>query len=110
MELKYKLNDRPATGQLLLYSLQWFALAIAVVTTSMFVSTGSPAEKVFYAQKAFALMGTATIIQVLWGHRLPIVVGPASVLLVGIITALSSQGAEPNTNKIYTAINDSASA
>ena len=104
MELKYKLNDRPATGQLLLYSLQWFVLAIAVVITSLFISIGSPAEKILYAQKVFALMGLATVVQVFWGHRLPIVVGPASVLLVGIITALSSQGAEPNTNKIYTAV------
>ena len=104
MELKYKLNDRPATGQLLLYSLQWFVLAVAVVVTSLFISTGTPAEKILYAQKVFALMGITTIVQVIWGHKFPIVVGPAAVLLVGIITALSSQGAEPNTNKIYTAI------
>lgn len=104
MELKYKLNDRPATGQLILYSLQWFVLAVAVVVTSLFISTGTPAEKILYAQKVFALMGITTIVQVLWGHRLPIVVGPAAVLLVGIIAALSSQGAEPNTNKIYTAV------
>ena len=104
MKLKYNLNDRLPMGQLLMYSLQWFVLAVAVVVTSMFIAVGSPAERVFYAQKAFALMGFATIVQVLWGHRLPIVVGPASVLLVGIITALASQGGEVNTNKIYTAI------
>lgn len=91
-------------GQLLMYSLQWFVLAVAVVVTSMFIAVGSPAERVFYTQKAFALMGFATIVQVLWGHRMPIVVGPASVLLVGIITALASQGGEVNTNKIYTAV------
>ena len=104
MKLKYNLNDRLPMGQLLMYSLQWFVLAVAVVVTSMFIAVGSPAERVFYAQKAFALMGFATIVQVLWGHRLPIVVGPASVLLVGIITALASQVEEVNTNKIYTAI------
>lgn len=104
MELKYGINDRPKTGELVLYSLQWFILAIAVVTTSIFVATGSPAERVLYAQKVFALMGAATFVQVLWGHRLPIVVGPAAVLLVGIITALASQGDAVNTNKIYTAI------
>lgn len=104
MELKYGLNDKPAVGQLLLYSLQWFVLAIAVVVTSLFISTGTPAEKILYAQKVFALMGITTVVQIFWGHRLPIVVGPAAVLLVGIITALSSQGAEPNTNKIYTAV------
>ena len=88
----------------MLYGLQWFVLAIAVVVTSLFIAVGSPAERVLYAQKVFALMGVATIIQALWGHRMPIVVGPAAVLLVGIITALASQGEAVNTNKIYTAV------
>lgn len=104
MQLKYGIDDRPRAGELILYSLQWFVLAIAVVITSIFIATGSPAERVLYAQKVFALMGVATIAQTLWGHRMPIVVGPAAVLLVGIITALASQGEQINTNKIYTAI------
>lgn len=104
MNLKYGIDSRPSVGPLLLYGLQWFVLAIAVVVTSLFIAVGSPAERVLYAQKVFALMGAATIIQALWGHRMPIVVGPAAVLLVGIITALASQGEAVNTNKIYTAV------
>lgn len=104
MNLKYGVDDCPKWGPLILYSLQWFVLAIAVVTTSLFIAVGSPAERVLYAQKVFALVGFATIFQVLWGHKMPIVVGPASVLLVGIITALASQGDMVNTNKIYTAV------
>ena len=104
MNLKYSIDSRPPFGQLMLYSLQWFVLAIAVVVTSLFIAVGSPAERVLYAQKVFALMGVATIIQAMWGHRMPIVVGPASVLLVGIITALAAQGDAVNTNKIYTAV------
>lgn len=104
MDLRYKLDERPPLGQLLMYSMQWFVLAVAVVITSLFIAVGSPAERVLYAQKVFALMGVATIVQALWGHRMPIVVGPASVLLVGIITALAAQGEMVNTNKIYTAL------
>ena len=104
MTLKFGIDDRPRFGQLMLYSLQWFVLAIAVVTTSLFIAVGPPAERVLYAQKVFALMGITTILQVFWGHRLPIVVGPAAVLLVGIITALASQGAETDTGKIYTSL------
>ena len=99
MNLKFGIDDRPRFGQLMLYSLQWFVLAIAVVTTSLFIAVGPPAERVLYAQKVFALMGITTILQVFWGHRLPIVVGPAAVLLVGIITALASQGAETDTGR-----------
>ena len=104
MNLRYTIDSRPPFGQLMLYALQWFVLAVAVVVTSLFIAVGSPAERVLYAQKVFALMGVATILQAMWGHRMPIVVGPAAVLLVGIITALASQGAEVNTNKIYTAV------
>lgn len=104
MNLKYGIDSRPSVGPLLLYGLQWFVLAIAVVVTSLFIAVGSPTERVLYAQKVFALMGATTIIQALWGHRMPIVVGPAAVLLVGIITALASQGEAVNTNKIYTAV------
>lgn len=104
MRLKYGIDDRLKSRDLVLYSLQWFVLAIAVVTTSTFIATGSPAERVLYAQKVFALMGVATIVQALFGHRMPIVVGPAAVLLVGIITSLASQGEAINTNKIYTSI------
>lgn len=104
MNLKFGIDDRPRFGQLMLYSLQWFVLAIAVVTTSLFIAVGSPAERVLYAQKVFALMGVTTIIQVFFGHRMPIVVGPAAVLLVGIITALASQGAQVDTDRIYTSL------
>ena len=104
MKLKYGIDDSPKFGHLMLYSLQWFVLALAVVVTSLFIATGSPAERVLYAQKVFALIGVATIVQVLWGHRLPIIAGPASVLLVGIITTLAAQGEHTNINTIYTAI------
>ena len=51
MNLKYGIDDRPRVGQLMLYSLQWFVLAVAVVTTSLFIAVGSPAERVLYAQR-----------------------------------------------------------
>lgn len=104
MNLKYGIDSRPPVWQLMLYSLQWFVLAVAVVVTSLFIAVGSPAERILYAQKVFALMGASTIIQALWGHRMPIVIGPAAVLLVGITTTLAAQGDAVNTNKIYTAI------
>ena len=40
-------------------------------------------------QKLFVLGGVFLIVQVLWGHRLPLIIGPASVLLIGIVSSLS---------------------
>lgn len=104
MDLKFGLDDKPRFRDMMLYSIEWFVLAVAVVITSIFIAQGSPGEKVLYAQKMFVVMGGATLLQALIGHRMPIVVGPASVLLIGILTALASQGAATNTNVIYTAI------
>lgn len=101
MKLKYGLDDRLPMPQLFAYALQWFVLAIAVVATSTFVATGSEAEKMFYAQKLFAIVGLTTIIQIIRGHRLPLVVGPAAVLLVGVITSLKAQ---TDTDAIYSSI------
>ena len=50
MEFKYGIDDRPRLGQLLVYSLQWFVLAVAVIVTSIFIAQGSAAEKVLYTE------------------------------------------------------------
>lgn len=101
MKLKYGINDRLPAPQLLAYALQWFVLAIAVVATSTFVATGSEPEKMFYSQKLFAIIGLTTVVQIIWGHRLPLIVGPAAVLLVGVITSLKAQA---DVDAIYSSI------
>ena len=101
MNLKYNVDDRMPAGQMMLYAIQWFVLCIAVVSTSVFVATGSPEERLFYSQKLFAVMGIAGLLQVMWGHRLPIVVGPAAVLLVGVMASLN---ANADTTAIYSSI------
>ena len=101
MKLRYNVDDRLPLSQLALYALQWFILAVAVVVTSVFVAQGTPEERLLYAQKLFAVMGVAGFVQVVWGHRMPIVVGPAAVLLVGVLSALGSQA---DSDAIYSSI------
>ena len=101
MNLKYNIDDRLPVGQALIYALQWFILSVAVISTSVFVAQGSPAERLFFAQKLFAVIGLTGVVQVLFGHRMPLVVGPASVLLVGVLSSLSA-GAP--VGAIYTSI------
>jgi xanthine/uracil permease len=101
MNLKYNVNDPLPLRQMILYALQWFILSIAVVSTSVFVAQGSPADKLFYSQRLFAVMGLAGLVQVLFGHRMPIVVGPAAVLLVGVMSSLS---ANADVEAIYSSI------
>ncbi len=99
MELKYKVDDKPAAGAMILYSLQWLMIAIPVVITSTFIAPEG--ETVFYTQKLFAAMGFLMLIQALWGHRLPLISGPAAVLLMGVISA-RAQGY--GTDAIYSSM------
>lgn len=87
MNLKYGLDDRPSIGATLLYGAQWLMICIPVVLTSTFIAPEG--EMVSFTQKLFAVCGLAIIAQVLFGHKMPLVAGPAAVLLMGVIAAVS---------------------
>lgn len=101
--MKYQLNQKPPLLAMLLYGLQWWIVALpCVIIMGAVVSKihyNDVAMQTLYMQKIFAVMGITTIAQVLWGHRLPLVIGPASVLLVGILASLSA-----GVSVIYTSI------
>ena len=103
LELKFGLEDKPPLGQLFLLGLQWLAITIPVLIIIGKVvaelQLENPIDQVNYLQKVFFVVGVSLLGQVLWGHRLPIIIGPATVLLVGIVAA---QGAPVQT--IYTSI------
>lgn len=94
MDFRYNIDDKPSFGAVSLYGLQWLMICLPVVLTSTFIAPAG--EVVFFTQKLFALCGITLIVQVLWGHRLPLVAGPAAVLLMGVIAA-ASQGHTAST-------------
>ena len=94
MDFRYNVDDKPSLGAFALYGLQWLMICLPVVLTSTFIAPAG--EVVFFTQKLFILCGITIIIQVLCGHRLPLVAGPAAVLLMGVIAA-ASQGHTAST-------------
>ena len=99
MKFRIGVNERPSFGATLLYGAQWLMICIPVVLTSTFIAPEG--EVVLFTQKLFAIMGATMIIQTLWGHRLPLVAGPATVLLMGILAA---RNAGASTEAIYPSI------
>ena len=85
MDFKFSLNSRPSFGAMLLYGMQWLMICIPVVLTSTFVAPAG--QMLFFTQKLFVIMGITMIINSLWGHRLPLIAGPAAVLLMGVLAA-----------------------
>lgn len=88
MQFKYNLEDRPPAGELLLFALQWFAVAVPtiIIIGKISASLTNPGEEILYLQKLTFVMGAALLAQVLAGHGYPLIIGPSTVLLVGIIT------------------------
>lgn len=98
INIKYKLDDKPPFGESLLYGLQWLAVAVpmAIIVGKVGASLqyNDPGQQILYIQKLFFIIGLAMLLQVIWGHRLPLIIGPAAVLLVGLV---SSQGSDLST-------------
>ncbi|MDD2475310.1 MAG: solute carrier family 23 protein [Dysgonamonadaceae bacterium] len=91
--INYKLDDKPAPLAFALYGLQWLAICVPTIlilgrVLSQLHFEDAPSQ-IFYTQKLFMLAGVFLIFQVLWGHKMPILIGPASVLLIGIVSSLS---------------------
>lgn len=91
VQLRYGLEDRPPAGELALYGLQWFAVTIPVIIIIGKVAAGlhahSPADEISYIQKLSFVMAAALLLELTAGHRLPLIIGPSTVLLIGIIAS-----------------------
>ena len=101
--MKYQIDDKVGIIPMIMYGLQWWAVSVPsiiivgiIVAKLQFTDFGA---QIFYMQKLFGVMGLSLLVQILWGHRLPLVIGPASVLLIGITACMASSAAA-----IYTAI------
>ncbi|OPY74476.1 MAG: putative purine permease YwdJ [Syntrophorhabdus sp. PtaU1.Bin050] len=103
MQFKHGLDDRPPFTELLMLGLQWFALSIPTIAiigkVVGAVQALGPTDQIGYIQKMLFVVSVALFFQILWGHRLPLILGPSTVLLIGII---SSRGFEANA--VYSSI------
>lgn len=93
MKWEYDLNEPLPLRTNIILGLQWAFIAIStIVILGKIVGNlhfGESEDQILYLQKLFFLTGVTLLAQCLWGHRLPLISGPAAVLIIGIV---SSQG------------------
>ncbi len=91
MRFKYGLDEMPPWGQWLAFGLQWFILAVPPLIIMGKVVAGlqlaDVEAEILYLQRLSLVTGLTLMVQILWGHRLPLILGPSSVLLVGMIAS-----------------------
>lgn len=94
LQFKYLLDERVPPIKTVVFGLQWFLVIVPyIIILGSIAAGGEAASQLKYLQKVFLVTGLTMLIQVMWGHRLPLLVGPAAVLLSGIIvTQANSAG------------------
>lgn len=101
--MSYGLNDKPNWKAMLLYGIQWFIVTVPAIiilgSVVTMVEDNSTAFQIMYMQKMLVVAGLFIILQVLSGHKLPLVIGPATVLLISMLSSLAE-----NEAAVYTAI------
>ncbi len=85
----YKVSERPPWALAFLYSLQWVLLLLPAlimsVTLCASVFNFSPEERISFLTLTFVISGSFTTIQSLFGHKYPILEGPAMAHLLTIL-------------------------
>lgn len=91
MRFTYGIDDRPEPASLLIFGLQWLAVSVpAILIIGKVVASLYGGSAIPYLQKLFLLTAIVLLAQIYLGHRLPLVVGPATVLLIGILASLDA--------------------
>ena len=103
MHLDYHLDERLPILKSVVLGLQWAVVATSLIIilgkVAAAVHTDQPLDQITYLQKLFFVTAISILIQLLWGHKLPVISGPATVVLLGV---LSSQAA--SVDAVYTAV------
>jgi xanthine/uracil permease len=85
----YNLDDHPPIRYALLYGFQWAIIMFPALIITASLSVGSfPSgvlDKVYFLQMTLLTSGLFTWFQTMWGHRYPVLEGPATALMLAFI-------------------------
>ena len=83
--------------------MQWLAIAIPplIIAAKIVapVESSAPGYEVVYLQKTAFVTGITILLQILFGHRLPLIAGPSTVLIIGVLASHSF-----GTGSVYSAM------
>ena len=93
--LLFGLEDRPPLFKTLLYGAQWALLFLPMITVSAGVVSSylgfGPLEETAFLGRILLVSGGIMVLQTLFGHRLPLLDGPSSVIML-VLIALAPLG------------------
>ncbi|HTX61738.1 MAG TPA: solute carrier family 23 protein [Methanobacterium sp.] len=98
--MRYGLNDRPNLRDMIIFGMQWLAVTIPFILIIGKIVGVMDGDYISYIQKLFLILGFLILLQIFRGHRLPLIMGPAAVILVAILTSFEQGMASINTSII----------
>lgn len=98
-DLVYGLNDNPGATKSIVYAFQWLVFSTGLMILVPLI-VGPPLglnqqQIASFSQRVFFFTGIASLLQVVFGHTLPLVEGPAGLwwaLFIGLGTTASARG------------------
>lgn len=103
MRLDYQLDQRLPFFRSVALGLQWAVIATSLVIilgkVTASVHFAQPQDQITYLQKLFFVTAVSILVQVLWGHKLPVISGPATIVLLGVLSSLGA-----GLEAIYTSV------
>ena len=103
MPLQYGLDEKVPFLRNLLFGMQWAVLLISTIIilgkVVGLIQCTDQFSQILYLRKLLILSSVTLAIQIFWGHKLPLILGPSAVLLIGIIASISF-----SVSVIYTSI------
>jgi len=87
----YDIDEHPPLSLALLYGLQWAFMMFPALIIAATIASGSlqlgGSGQIRFLQLTLLIAGFFTALQTLWGHRYPLLEGPATALLLAFVLA-----------------------
>ena len=102
MYFKYGLEDKPPRTETLIFGVQWLAVTIPtiIIIGNILAAVNGSGINISYLQSLLLMVGAVMLVQLLYGHKLPLVVGPAAVLLIAVLASQGQTSGAINTSII----------
>ena len=93
MQLQYGLDEKVPFIKNILFGVQWAVLLISTIIilgrVIGMIHYADQFSQILYLRKLLIISSVTLVIQIFWGHRLPLISGPSAVLLIGILACIS---------------------
>lgn len=90
MNLKYNVKEKPPKIEMLISAIQWLAITLPIILIigNIIGNIFPDINTITYIQSLFIMIGIALLLQISFGHELPTIIGPATVLLIAVLATL----------------------